>query len=117
MENNSLFLAVLILFVCWIIHKRLRNKYPPGPTGLPIVGYLPFLGQYVHETFLQLCKKYGSIFSLALGNETVIVLNDWAAVKAALVDQSQTFSGRPHLFVSDENVKKAGNIAKTLAAK
>ena len=112
MEYISLFLAIFILFVCWIVHQRLQNKYPPGPTGLPIVGYLPFLGQYAHKTFLQLGKKYGSIFSLALGNETVIVLNDWAAVKAALVDQSQTFSGRPHMFVFDDNVKKAGNIAQ-----
>jgi len=38
-----------------------------GPVGLPIVGYLPFLGHVPAQTIAKLSKKWGKIFSLQLG--------------------------------------------------
>lgn len=71
------------------------KNLPPGPTGLPILGYLPFLGKRPPETFNYLGKKYGSVYRLYLGSRLVIVLNDYNAIREAFVKQAEVFSGRP----------------------
>lgn len=38
-----------------------RKVLPPGPRGLPIVGYLPFLGGATHVAFKKLADHYGPI--------------------------------------------------------
>ena len=41
-----------------------RRKLPPGPSCLPFVGYLPFLGKEPHKDIAKLSEKYGNIFTL-----------------------------------------------------
>lgn len=38
-----------------------------GPLGLPIIGYLPFLGPTPHRRYAELAKTYGNIYSLMFG--------------------------------------------------
>lgn len=97
---------VFILFIYWLI-KRFLDRHdvyniPPGPYGLPIVGYLPFLGQQPHKVLSQLGKKYGNVFSIQMGAHLGVVLNDWKAIKSALIDQSDIFSGRPILDIIND---------------
>ncbi|CAL1272909.1 unnamed protein product [Larinioides sclopetarius] len=88
----ALFALVLISIISSLF-KRSRRNFPPGPWGLPIVGYIPFLSKDVHLQFINLSKKYGDVFSLRLGSEVVVVLNDSATIRDAF--SKQEFLGRP----------------------
>lgn len=101
--------AVLaILLVKWLlkVHWQLKN-FPPGPWGLPFIGYIPWMDAKAHICFDKLRDKYGSIYSVKLGASTNVVLADWASVKATLVDQSQIFSARPPSHAFDEATKRS----------
>ncbi|XP_070391182.1 cytochrome P450 2A12-like isoform X1 [Dermacentor albipictus] len=62
-----------------------KNKLTaPGPGGVPILGYLPFLRKPYHTTFKELSKQYGPIIKIRLGCKDVLVLNDFASIKEGL---------------------------------
>ena len=64
-----------ILYIFGII--KCYSKLPPGPFGLPILGYLPFINPVKpHETISELVTKYGKIFSMQMGQILCIVLAD-----------------------------------------
>ncbi len=48
-----------------------RNE-PPGPWGLPVLGYLPFLGRKMNLTVNNLYKKYGEVFQLKMGSRKLL---------------------------------------------
>ena len=84
-------LAVVRIFQ-WV--RRIRSL-PPGPWGVPILGYLPFLnGKAVHLHYAELAKKYGSMFSTKLGTHLVVVLSDYRAIRESF--RREEFTGRPH---------------------
>ncbi|GAB6027946.1 Cytochrome P450 2 sub R member 1 [Chamberlinius hualienensis] len=93
---SVIYLAIIALICRWLFKLWINIlQLPPGPWGIPIVGYLPWLSNKAYLDFIEIGKKYGGLFSIKLGNETVVVLNDWPTIKACLVDKSKTFSGRP----------------------
>ena len=50
--------ALLLLFIRALLHPR--KRYPPGPTGLPILGNIrEFLAGHWYETFIKWQKLYG----------------------------------------------------------
>lgn len=75
-----------------------KLKTLPGPTGLPMVGYLPFLEPRVHITFTELSAKYGSIYQVYLGKIRLVVLNDVGLIREAF--KQSVFSGRPDTQLS-----------------
>ncbi|KAM4771242.1 cytochrome P450 2K1-like [Rhinophrynus dorsalis] len=48
-----------------------------------------------YKTFMELSKKFGSIFSIQLGTEKIVVLCGYETVKDALVNHAEEFSDRP----------------------
>ncbi|GIY79115.1 cytochrome P450 2J6 [Caerostris extrusa] len=64
------FLGAFVLFlICTVVYNWVRSRgYPPGPLGLPLVGYVPFLGEKPNETLRDVAKKYGNIFSFYIGH-------------------------------------------------
>lgn len=77
-DNIYVFAVILILSLAYVYNRRRTLNLPPGPFNLPIVGYLPFLGQEPHEKLKELAEKYGNIFRYVLiflfilGNATTL---------------------------------------------
>uniref|UniRef100_A0A452GXV0 unspecific monooxygenase n=1 Tax=Gopherus agassizii TaxID=38772 RepID=A0A452GXV0_9SAUR len=59
---------------------------------------------------LQLSVKYGPIFTIYLGSLRVVVLYGQEAVKEALIDQGDEFSGRGKLALADKLAKGTGIV-------
>ncbi|KAL7594973.1 hypothetical protein Lser_V15G30501 [Lactuca serriola] len=87
--------TLLLLWYKWISYSRKRiPPFPPGPYGLPILGYLPFLGSNLHERFTEMAQRYGPIFSLRLGRKLHVVVNSMDLVKVVTRDLDQTMANR-----------------------
>ena len=73
-------LVVVTVVLLGIYFLRKRTKQPPGPCGIPLLGYLPFLGNNPARKYFELSKKYGSVISVKLGMQTAVVLNDFETI-------------------------------------
>ncbi|KAF7138491.1 hypothetical protein RHSIM_Rhsim07G0102200 [Rhododendron simsii] len=108
-EKDELARAVLtvsimllsILFYLWTFLKSKNQNsapLPPGPCGLPIVGYLPFLSTNLHHQFAKLAKQYGPIYKLRFGKKLCVVLSSPSLAKEVVRDLDTVFADRdPHI--------------------
>ncbi|CAL1375623.1 unnamed protein product [Linum trigynum] len=88
---------LLVLSTGLLLSHFLRRKQaplPPGPTGLPLVGYLPFLGPHLHREFTALAATYGPIYSLRLGTKLCAVVSSPSLAKEIVRDMDAVFSDR-----------------------
>ncbi|XP_075172093.1 cytochrome P450 2C8-like [Anomaloglossus baeobatrachus] len=91
----SIFISVLTFL--FLLPWRNQNKYqllPPGSAPLPFLGtpkYVSALCKY----FPELHKKYGPVFTIWKLTDPMVVVCGYEAVKHALLDQGEEFSGRP----------------------
>ncbi|XP_035217943.1 cytochrome P450 18a1-like [Stegodyphus dumicola] len=95
METTTLiFFTVLIALVSLFISWKKRGQHPlPGPTGLPLIGYIPFMTKKPYIKLQQLGKIYGPVYRIQLGSQNVVVLCDFQSMKDAFA--SDAFMGRP----------------------
>ncbi|CAL1272971.1 unnamed protein product [Larinioides sclopetarius] len=91
---SSILFAVIYTIAKWY---NLRKKLPPGPIGLPFLGYLPFLGKEPHKTFWNMRGKYGDIISVFMGPKYTVILNDYNSVKEVLCNPA-ALDRAPDLF-------------------
>uniref|UniRef100_A0A3P9PZ69 Cytochrome P450 2G1-like n=1 Tax=Poecilia reticulata TaxID=8081 RepID=A0A3P9PZ69_POERE len=98
MEFSATFLlSVLIVALLWFVSGKNTKKYrlPPGPSPLPLIGNLLQLEKTApFKSFLEFSKTYGPVMTFNLGWQRVVVLVGYDAVKEALVDQADDFTGR-----------------------
>ncbi|XP_074497298.1 cytochrome P450 2G1-like [Sebastes fasciatus] len=90
-------LAGLILALLWLFRVKTsrKNRLPPGPIAFPVIGNLPQVDRNVpFKSFLKLSETYGPVMTLYLGWQRTVVLVGYDAVKEALVDRGDDFSGR-----------------------
>ncbi|XP_033339121.1 cytochrome P450 18a1 isoform X1 [Megalopta genalis] len=87
------FFGALLAARClqWVKYVR---SLPPGPWGVPVFGYLPFLKGDVHLQYGELAKRYGPMFSARLGTQLVVVLSDHRTIRDTF--RREEFTGRPH---------------------
>ncbi|GBN44347.1 Vitamin D(3) 25-hydroxylase [Araneus ventricosus] len=78
------FCALFLTYAVILLIRDVKSNYPPGPMGLPFIGYLPFLSEDVHLDLIQLGKKYGDVFSIRLGFQNVVVLHGGDAIREGL---------------------------------
>ncbi|XP_040290554.1 cytochrome P450 2A13-like [Bufo bufo] len=105
----GLFILIFLLIFTWRMHRR-RLSLPPGPIPLPFVGNL-FQGSFLlYESYLKLCKQYGPVFTVWLGNTPVVVLCGYSVVKDALINYSHRFSDRGPLPITARLAKSYGII-------
>ncbi|VTJ54959.1 Hypothetical predicted protein [Marmota monax] len=97
-----LFLALLTGLFLLLVRGRpkARGRLPPGPRPLPFLGNLLQLQRGgLLNSFLRLREKYGDVFTVYLGPKPVVMLCGTEAIREALVDQAEDFSGRGTLAI------------------
>ncbi|XP_069316157.1 cytochrome P450 2C21-like isoform X2 [Eulemur rufifrons] len=103
-------LSCLILFSLWN-GSYAKGKLPPGPTPLPIVGNILQLNtKNISKSLSMLAKDYGPVFTVYFGMKPTVVLHGYKAVKEALIDQGEEFSGRGSLPMSEKVSKNLGIV-------
>uniref|UniRef100_A0A667ZVR6 Cytochrome P450 2K1-like n=1 Tax=Myripristis murdjan TaxID=586833 RepID=A0A667ZVR6_9TELE len=92
--GTVVFLLVFHLFSSSFSSQE-KMKEPPGPKALPLLGNL--LQMDLKRPYITLCelsKKYGSVFTVYLGPNKVVVLAGYKTVKQALVNHAEEFGDR-----------------------
>ncbi|XP_060639586.2 cytochrome P450 2G1-like [Anolis sagrei] len=98
--GGAVILFLVFFFSCHLLifskRKRLhKGKPPPGPTPLPLIGnFLQMKSSEILKSLLKLHEKYGPVFTVYFGSRPVLVLCGHQAVKEALIDKAEEFSGR-----------------------
>ena len=88
---SSLIAYVVVYFVKSLIRWR---KLPPGPWGLPFIGYGFFIPYQFEEHLKQLFAKYGKVFSLTIYGQDVVMISDIELIKKCML--KDVFNYRPH---------------------
>ncbi|XP_038194983.1 cytochrome P450 2B1-like [Arvicola amphibius] len=108
-----LLLALLVGFLLLIVrgHPKAHGHLPPGPRPLPLLGNLLQMdrGGFLNS-FMQLREKYGDVFTVHLGPRPVVMLCGTEAIREALVDQAEAFSGRVTVAVIEPVVQGYGVV-------
>ena len=84
-------LAVLVLWYANAVWSR--RRLPPGPLGIPLLGYIPFIPRDYGDTLMSLTRTYGKVFTLRLGSEDVVFVADFELLRTCM--QSDLFNYRP----------------------
>uniref|UniRef100_A0A673TBQ4 Cytochrome P450 n=1 Tax=Suricata suricatta TaxID=37032 RepID=A0A673TBQ4_SURSU len=110
----DLFIVLVICLSCLIPlslwnRNRAKEKLPPGPTPLPIIGNILQINvNNVSKSISKLAETYGPVFTVYFGTERAVVIYGYEAVKEALIDQSEVFSGRAPFPVLDRVIQGLG---------
>ncbi|KAM4028289.1 cytochrome P450 2C8-like isoform 3-T3 [Anomaloglossus baeobatrachus] len=97
----SILLIFTFLLFFWRKQKKL-NLLPPGPAPLPLLGTPKYVGEGAAcKYFPELYRKYGPVFTIWKLMDPIVVLCGYEAVKDALLNQGEEFSGRPFSPVID----------------
>lgn len=91
-------LIVVILFALLVKASIRPSNFPPGPRGLPLAGYIPFLSkldpEYPHLGLIKLADQYGPVTGFYLGpSQPFISVCGYEAIKEALYNDD--LAGRP----------------------
>ncbi|XP_040590511.1 cytochrome P450 2B1-like [Mesocricetus auratus] len=114
MEPSVLLLLVLLVgFLLLLVkgHTNAHGHLPPGPRPLPLLGNLLQMNRRgLLNSFMQFREKYGEVFTVHLGPRPVVMLCGTGAIREALVDQAEAFSGRGTVAVIEPTVQGYGVI-------
>ncbi|XP_030516661.1 flavonoid 3'-monooxygenase CYP75B137-like [Rhodamnia argentea] len=94
--TTLLVIAIAALGFFSLLKRRRIAKapLPPGPQGVPFLGYLPFLGANLHRKFAELAETYGHIYKLQLGSKLYVVVSSPSLAKEIVRDQDMMFANR-----------------------
>ena len=65
-------IGVVTLYMLYIWRSD-RLKGIPGPWGMPILGYISFLGRKMNVTIASLAKTYGPVYQVYIQDTTSLV--------------------------------------------
>ncbi|ESO99120.1 hypothetical protein LOTGIDRAFT_201350 [Lottia gigantea] len=96
--SQALLIGTATGLLAYLIFRK-RYKLPPGPFALPIVGSPIFWStKNIGIAFRELTKTYGPVFTVYLGPQRTVVLNDINSVNEALLKKGAHFSNRRQFY-------------------
>lgn len=99
-----LLLSRSALYLCW---KRVTGKLPLGPLPIPFVGNsLSIDPHQPHISFHKLTEKWGTLFTMLMGDQLVLVIADLDLIKKAF--KNDAFTGRPTTIFHRIGLEKFG---------
>nr|XP_020642975.1 cytochrome P450 2G1-like [Pogona vitticeps]XP_020642976.1 cytochrome P450 2G1-like [Pogona vitticeps] len=120
MEVSSAVTLFLVTYFCFLVAISLKKKLtqrgqlPPGPTPLPLIGnFFQIKSSETLKSLLKLRDKYGPVFTVYFGSRPIVVLCGHDAVKEALIDKAEEFSGRKTNPTLDQTFKGYGVVFST----
>lgn len=93
LQNHCYVLVFLTVLLSTRYFLGSQANLPPGPWGVPVLGYLPFLTKDIHVFMMDLSKKFGSIYRLNFGNKLLVILTDPKIIREAF--RREEFTARP----------------------
>uniref|UniRef100_A0A8C4Y2A6 unspecific monooxygenase n=1 Tax=Gopherus evgoodei TaxID=1825980 RepID=A0A8C4Y2A6_9SAUR len=115
---TTVFLVICVSCLLFLSAWRKMSgsgKLPPGPVAFPIIGNTLQLGSKLKfiglcANLLQLSEKYGSIFTIYLGSERVVVLYGYEIMKESLIGLGEEFSGRGSMPLFEKMAQEPGIV-------
>ncbi|KAJ6669098.1 hypothetical protein lerEdw1_007907, partial [Lerista edwardsae] len=116
MVFHVVLLLILAFLSFWKLAKMMlkpRLNCPKSLPSLPIIGSLLQLAGHsqLHLLFCRLQQKYGSVFSLYMGSQYVVVVNNYLHAKEVLLKKGKIFAGRPRMVTTDVLTRNGKDIA------
>ncbi|KAI4892537.1 hypothetical protein NFI96_024699 [Prochilodus magdalenae] len=104
------FSCIFLLLFEYVSNKAPKN-FPPGPLCLPFIGNLHNVDfKNFHIQLAQWAKKYGSVFSIRIFGQRLVVLNGYKLVKKVYVDHGDNYTDRPYVPMFKDTVGDNGII-------
>lgn len=97
---SLIYILLGISFALFVyIFCRKTRRLPPGPFGIPLLGYLPWLDpERPHLSLTNVARKYGPICGLRMGSVYTILLSDPQLVRQAFAKDA--LAGRAPLYLT-----------------
>ncbi|KAK7437469.1 hypothetical protein VKT23_018540 [Stygiomarasmius scandens] len=100
-------LILVCVVVAWMIFKlanvgRREATLPPGPPTVPLLGNMNiFPTEFAFFKLTEWARRYGDIYSLKIGPDTVVVVTSMKAVKELIDQQSSLTCDRPKSYMAE----------------
>uniref|UniRef100_A0A0E0MFC7 Cytochrome P450 n=1 Tax=Oryza punctata TaxID=4537 RepID=A0A0E0MFC7_ORYPU len=101
---SPIFLLLLHYALATFTTSRARKKdrLPPSPLALPVIGHLHLVGLLPHVSLRRLASKHGpDLMLLRLGAVPMLVASSPRAAEAILRTQDHVFASRPRTVLAD----------------
>ncbi|KYM97750.1 hypothetical protein ALC62_11561 [Cyphomyrmex costatus] len=97
---SMIILGIFLVLLVYIFRKNGKtHRLPPGPSGIPLFGYLPWINpKCPHISLTELARKYGPICGLRMGSVYTVLLSDPQLVRQTLAKDA--FAGRAPLYLT-----------------
>lgn len=98
---------VLASVMCLLTYALYNNAsrpagFPPGPRAWPLIGNIMlFSKDPIYEVARDLTKTYGDIFSIKIGNNWCVMLNNIDLARECFIKKGVAFAGRPQSFSAE----------------
>ena len=90
----------LIFASALLLTKTIQRQFslgklplPPGPKGVPVLGFLPYLTKNIHIQLANLKHQFGPIYRLYFGSQLIVVLTEPKTIRKAF--KQEAFEGKP----------------------